>query len=177
MIIWKDIKNYEGYYQVSNDGRVKSLKYAKSNNKRELVQSLRNGYKCVTLAKNGKKENINVHRLIAETFIPNQDNKPEVDHINTIKTDNRVENLRWVDRTGNNNNELTKRKRSVTLTNRKDQSKKIYQIDLETGEIVKTWESTKDCEKNGYPARQYIRECCNGKRKTYKGYKWSYVPL
>lgn len=103
--VWKDIQGYEGLYQVSNLGRVKSLRRSKI---RKLYKDDK-GYFRVTLKKKGKSKNFQIHRLVATAFIPNPENKPEVDHINTIRTDNRVQNLRWVTSSENSNNPLTKK--------------------------------------------------------------------
>ena len=111
--IWKPIKDYEGLYEVSNLGRVKSLNYRGTRKERILKNTERsNGYLAIGLIKNGKTKMFRVHRLVAEAFIPNPENKPCVDHINTIRDDNRVENLRWVTYKENNNNPLTKKKYS-----------------------------------------------------------------
>lgn len=112
---WRDIVGYEGLYQVSNQGRVRSLdreviypdghiqKY-----KGKVIYGYKNdnGYIMVTL----KGKSYRVHRLVAEAFIPNPENKPDIDHINTIRTDNRVENLRWATRSENMKNTLTRQK-------------------------------------------------------------------
>ena len=114
--IWKDVKGYEGLYMVSNLGNVKSL----GNNKKRKEKMLKpckvnNGYLQITLYKNGEIKRIYVHKLVAEAFIPNPENKPEVDHINTIRDDNKVENLCWVTKKENMNNPLTKENMSKSL--------------------------------------------------------------
>ena len=110
---WKPIVGYEEEYMVSDMGRVKSLKY-KGGNKEKVLKSCKTsrGYVNVVLVKDGKHKSHSVHRLVAQTFIPNPHNKPYVDHINTIRHDNRVENLRWVTHTENCNNPKTKNKYS-----------------------------------------------------------------
>ena len=98
--VWKDIQGYECLYQVSNLGRVKSLRRSKI---RKLCKD-RGGYLCVSLKKHGTVKLCKVHRLVAIAFIPNPENKPQVDHINRIRNDNRVCNLRWVTNTENQYN-------------------------------------------------------------------------
>ena len=113
--IWKDVQGYEGLYQVSNLGRIKSLGRFVDKLKchywqEEKILKLRkrvDGYLNVILSKKGKTKTFSVHRLVAMTFISNPENKPEVDHINAIKTDNSVNNLRWASHKENMNNSLT----------------------------------------------------------------------
>lgn len=91
--IWRDIDGYEGFYQVSNLGNVRRLNKTKP--PRILKQSLCRLYLRVDLCRDGKRKSCSVHRLVAETFIPNPDNKPEVNHIDGDKLNNRAENLEW----------------------------------------------------------------------------------
>ena len=125
--IWKPIKDYEGLYEVSNLGRVKSLNYRKTG-KEKILKNIEcnNGYLKVGLIKFGKCKMCSIHRLVAEAFIPNPEDKPCIDHINTIKNDNRVENLRWVTHKENNNNPLTKKKYSENHREQAGENNPMY---------------------------------------------------
>lgn len=173
--IWKDIKGYEGLYQVSNFGNVKSVdRISKHSNgdltlKGKLLKSVKNsrGYLQVDLCKNGKIKKILIHRLVAQTFLPNPDNKPHIDHINTITTDNRVINLRWVTQKENINNPLTIDKKSKNL------SKPIIQFSKD-GKFIKKWDSALDAQRELGIKQSNICSCCKGKNKTTGGYIWRY---
>lgn len=112
---WKPIKGYEGLYEVSNLGNVRSVdRYVMNGNRYCLLKGkprkpyfISTGYLRVKLF-NGQGKKYLIHRLVAEAFIPNPKNLPCIDHINTIKTDNRAENLRWCSYKENSNNPLTK---------------------------------------------------------------------
>lgn len=177
MEIWRDIEGYEGKYQVSNEGRVKALALegmgiGRSQKEHILRQADLRGYKRVGLSKDGVVKWYSVHRLVAKAFIPNPNNYPVTDHINTIRDDNRVENLRWVTQKENNRNEITVSKHIGLLVNREDQSKKVYQYDLD-GNLVCVFPSISEAGRNGY-STQHISKCCNGVRKTHGGFLWSF---
>lgn len=105
---WRDIVGYEGKYQVSNLGNVKSLNYKRTGKEKILKYKTNNkGYRVVSLCKNGKQKTYTIHRLVAQAFLENYSNDLCVDHINTIRNDNHVENLRMCTRKENNNNPLT----------------------------------------------------------------------
>ena len=203
--IWKDIKGYEGLYQVSNLGRVKSLERYDSYNRKvdeKILKTKENlGYIYVNLHKNGIQKGYKVHRLVAEAFIPNPDNKPCVDHINTIKDDNRVDNLRWVTYEENMNNPTTKEKcseinKGKTLSEEHKNkisealkgennywygkfgaenlwSKSVVQLTLD-GELIKIWGGMREAEREEGFHHSRISECCRQLRDKYKGYKWMY---
>lgn len=105
---WRDVVGYEGKYQVSNLGRVRSLNYMRTGRVQNLrYKTNKYGYNTVTLLKNGKHKVLMVSRLVAQSFIPNVLNKPCIDHIDTNKQNNRVENLHWVTYSENMRNPLT----------------------------------------------------------------------
>lgn len=168
--IWKDIKGFEGHYMVSNLGRIKTLNYKRKKTEKILTTTINNGYPFIVLWNKDKGYGKKVHRLVAEAFIPNPENKPCVDHINTIRDDNRVENLRWCNHSENLSNSLTKEKRKNCRT-----CKPIKQLTQE-GFIVAIYNSLSEAsEKTGYN-KGNIGECANGKKyKTVGGYKWEYI--
>ena len=101
--IWKDIEGYEGLYQVSNLGRIKSLNYLNTGITKIMKQNLSGNYATIGLCKKGKVKTRYIHRLVAETFIPNTDNYLEVNHKDENKQNNRVDNLEWCTRKYNIN--------------------------------------------------------------------------
>lgn len=107
--IWRDVVGFEGLYRISSSGRV-------MNKRDKILKTFAQGeYDGVHLMKSGKRYNKKIHRLVAEAFLDNPEGKREVDHINTIKNDNRVENLRWVTPKENMNNSLTRKNLSVGI--------------------------------------------------------------
>ena len=206
---WGPVAGYEGFYEVSNLGNVRSKDrtrpvktrhggYAMRRDKGTNITPTGNGYGylIVGLRDSAGRKNRYVHRLVAETFLPNPDNKPEIDHINTDKTDNTVwlnedgsvnydkTNLRWVTRKGNMNNPLTKEKCSEThkgmeqLTTRggkHPKAKKVQQF-TKDGLFIKEWGTPKEASREmGFKSSVNIIGCCNGRQKTAYGFIWKYV--
>ena len=173
---WKDIKGFEGLYKISNFGNVKSLNYKRTKKERILTPgNIANGYLCVLLYKNGTRKTFTIHRLVAQTFIENPENLPQVNHIDEDKTNNRVENLEWCDIKYNNNYGTRLHKMICTQLNRKDLSKAVLQFDL-NGNFIKEYCSLRDAARslgNKYFC-SLISRCSNGIIKTAYGYKWKY---
>lgn len=191
MEIWKDVNDFEEIYQISNQGRVKSLRreIQRSNGSNYIKDESiltpfedRNGYMIVKLSNKGKRKNYKIHRLVATAFIENPFNKKCVDHINTVKKDNRVENLRWVTYSENNNNPITRKKNSESNKNKVisdysiekrkitrgdkykrgnfNKSKKVILIN--TGEV---FDCILDASDKYNVNNGDIGKCCNGKRE------------
>lgn len=183
--IWKDIKGSNNLYQISNLGRVKSMNYRNSGKEGFLsVYIMNTGYPATHLIIDGKEKTCLIHRLVAEAFIPNPENKPEVDHINCDRTDFRIENLKWVTSKENSNNPTTLKNHwslnggesyfKGKLGRLNILSKMVIQLDREY-HIVKIWDSLMDVHRElGFDCG-HISNCCLGKRKTHKGYIWMYL--
>jgi hypothetical protein len=176
--IWKDIKGYEGLYQVSNLGNVRSLDRLdgrgwKIRGRMLTPMKYKKGYLYVGLCKNNIRKCYKIHRLVAQTFIPNPDNKPEIDHINCCKTDNRVINLRFVTAKENNNNPLTLKHRSNCKKGTKNiRHRSVIQYDID-GNFIREWDTITDAEKT-LGITHKIHYVCQGKRRTCGGYIWKY---
>ena len=150
---WRDIKDFESLYQVSNYGRVK-------NNNYHIMRFGYNkkGYLQVCLVKNGKKYTKRIHRLVAIAFIPNPDNLPQVNHKDENKNNNCVSNLEWCNVSYNIDYSL---------------SKPIIQYDI-YGNFIKRWKSINDACRNLNYATTFISRCCSGKCKSAYNYVWKY---
>ncbi len=168
--VFKDIVGYEGQYQVSNLGRVKVLK----NNILMKPLLKRRGYFQVALFKNKQYKYFNIHRLVALTFIPNPENKPQVNHIDGNKQNNNVNNLEWVTCSENIKHAFKiglKESPMKGKTGFKSPcGRKVYCLELN-----KTFGSMAEAERITKVKYQNIYCACVGKCKTAGGYHWLYV--
>ena len=158
--IWKNIEGYEGEYQVSNTGKVRSLK----NNLILKQQCDRYGYFNVRLYKKTKGKTIRVHRLVAKAFIPNTSNLNVVNHIDENPQNNNVENLEWCTQKYNANYGNAQVKRLKTRT------KPLIAINTKTG-FIREFNCMNDAVREKFYYK-FIKQCLNGNKKFYKGFKW-----
>lgn len=194
--IWKPVKGYEGYYEISNFGRLKSLerKVRQGNHLRFVPEKIKkpqtsgDGYPAYTLCKDCKSHMIKIHLLIARAFIPNPENKGYIDHINTDKKDFSIGNLRWVTAKENANNPLTlqhcrentyikevSRRANITKIEKgcKNAPRKVYQFSKD-GVFIKEWFCPREVQKELGIFSSVIHKCCKGKQYSAGGYLWSY---
>lgn len=186
--IWIAIKGYEGYYEVSTLGNVRSVdKYIERNNgqiyfrKGKILKPRegKNGYYYVVLSKNNQQKTKKNHRLVAENFIPNYDNKPEVNHKSLIKSENFLDNLEWVTTSENVQHSFDfgdrtptkywQGKRGVDCYS----SKMVSQFDL-SGNFINKFGSTSEAKRITGINQGHISEVCRGERKSAGGYFWAY---
>ena len=152
----KDIKGYEGLYAITPEGEVWSYKRKKF----LVLIADKKGYLRVNLCKDGKVKHYRIHRLVAEAYIPNPDNLPQVNHKDENKANNCIQNLEWCDAKYNSN-----------YGTRNEKFKKpILRYDL-NGNFIKEWPSATDV---GKEANDNICKCLKGKQKSAYGYKWVY---
>lgn len=182
--IWKDIKGYEGLYQVSNIGNVKSVSRKKKSRwgsehlSKERLLTLSNtlyGYLRVTLYKKSNRKSFLVHRLVIENF-SNEIPKEAVNHINEIKTDNRVENLEYMTRAENNRHGTRGErisKSSKGTTNRREKQKVM--LSNKDGSFRVIYESLSEAHRRTKINRTSITRACQRKNGKAGGYYWQYV--
>ena len=172
--VWRDIKEYEGCYQVSDLGRVKSLNYLHTGKERVLVGIKdKYGYLSVSLCKDGKIKHYLLHRLVAQTFIPNPDNLPQINHKDEDKTNNAASNLEWCDRKYNNNYGTRNERVAKGLRNHPNKSKTVSQYTID-GTLVGSYPSTNEAERQTGYSNGNISACCRGKMKQAYGFVWKY---
>lgn len=173
METWQPVKGYENLYEVSNYGKIKSLnrlvngRWGKTNISEKILKEARdkNDYLIVTLCKNGRQKSAKIHRLVAQAFIPNPNNLPEINHKDENKQNNCVDNLEWCTHKYNNNYGTRLERLSKT------RGKKVNQYDLD-GNYIQTFYSVNYAEK--ITKIKHIYDCCNGKLKTAGKYVWRY---
>ena len=156
---YKDIPEFEGLYQISNLGNVKSLR---SN---IIMKPRKNnaGYYYIQFSVNQKKTKKFIHRLVAEVFIPNPANKKEVHHLDGNPENNKMTNLKWVEH-----------KDHTDLEHIPRATKPVIQYDL-NGNFIKFWNSQSEINRELNYNKGSISNCCNGKTKTAYGFKWQYA--
>ena len=166
---WKAIAGYEGLYQVSNLGRVKSLNYNHTGTERIIIsRKNRGGYLYV------KRKTITVHRLVATAFISNPHNLETINHKDEDKTNNTVSNLEWMSIKDNINYGTHNKRASETQINDKNKSKAVQMFDRQ-GNLLATFPSTHEAERVTGIDHSHISKCCNGKHKSTGGYIWRYI--
>jgi hypothetical protein len=174
---WKAIKGYEGIYEVSNLGRVRSLDrhrkaaYGKTAFIRGIEVAIRrnstNDYLIVCLSKDGKSIHALVHRLVAEAFVPNPNNLPQVNHKDEDKGNNRSDNLEWCDQYYNNHYGTAIARRSIT------RGRKVVQCDMDGNEIAR-YNSAREAERAIGKSQAAISRACTGEYKSAYGFLWRY---
>ena len=180
METWKSIEGHPGY-EISSYGRVKAkarqvvYKDGRIGNFKERIlktQITKKGYERVSLSSPSKekyKSSYQVHRLVAEAFVPNPENKPQVNHKDGNKLNNHYSNLEWVTNTENHEHKLEK-----GLFPSSHAPKRVGKFDLE-GNLLETFDSLYEAAKSMNARQWEVSRVANGKRKTFKGYVWSFV--
>lgn len=163
--IWKDIIGFEGHYQVSNKGKIRSIKNNKIKELKPYKEIKRCGYLSVYLRLPGQKFTKKVHRLVAEAFIPNPNGFPEVNHIDENKENNCVENLEWC--TGEYNLCYGTRLKRISESNKM----KVAQYSL-NGELLEVFNSQGEAAEKTNSTQGGISDCIRGRIKTHNGYVW-----
>jgi hypothetical protein len=171
---WRDAVGYEGYYQISSHGKVRSIS---SGNEMSIFSDNR-GYQRVALRKNGFQKKIRVHRLVCISFLPNPDNKPFVNHKDGNPSNNNIENLEWVTNSENVRHAYTvlgkngPNKGKFGKLNHK--SKAVKMIDY-AGNVIRIFDCVRDAARIGGFDNGCVSKCCNGKLKKHGGFIWEFA--
>lgn len=177
MEVWKEIEGTGGRYEVSNTGKVRSLNYKRTGMVRELKPSPDpKGYMKTMLLYGGKFKTVKIHRIAAETFIPNPEGKPQVNHIDGNKKNNGVDNLEWITNIDNAHHAIKKglfvnSYKATAIANNK-RKKPITAIDEEGNKIE--FESLSEASRQLKAGRRHIQQVLKGERKQTGGYKFMY---
>lgn len=172
---WASIEGYEGLYEVSADGRVRTVPHVTNGHtvrQRYLKIAAYNSqrYAAVRLYKDGKPKDYKVHRLVAKAFVPNPKNKPQVNHIDGNKLNNSASNLEWCTQAENNrhaiDNGLQRPEIAIDATR-----KAVLQIDKD-GNVIRRWRSMTDAANALGLQVSNISHCCKGRISSTGGYKW-----
>lgn len=172
---WKDIVGFEGLYQISNMGRVKSLNYRKTG-REKIRKACKNsdGYLYLCLYKNNKAKYYTIHILVAQAFIPNPYNLPQINHIDENKENNHVDNLEWITCKENINHGTHNKRSAENRRNDPKRSKPVIAIDKVTGLIVE-FPSAREAERVLRIDQSSITKCCKGRLKSTGGFAWYYA--
>lgn len=182
MEIWKPVKGYEGFYEVSNFGRIKNIAVFSHTagkvvmRKTPMVlkpETTYDGYKRVLLSLYGKKKKYSVHRIVAAAFIPNPNNYPEVNHKDEDTANNKADNLEWCTAKYNSNYGTLPQRISERCRNDTRLWKPVVQMTI-GGEFIKRYPSIKEASRTTGAPNEVITRVCKGKCKTSGGYKWAY---
>ena len=175
--IWKDIFGYEGKYQASTLGRIKTLKDNHGNDREKILKPYKNnnGYLQVYLYKNGNKKSYLVHRLVIESFMgkPLDKDYYSINHLDENKTNNNINNLQYCTHKYNCNYGTRNERATKSITNNIKKAKTVIGINKINGYIVE-YQSTREVERCLGINQTSISRCCNGKQKSAGGYRWFY---
>ena len=178
---WKDIEGFEGYYQVSNIGRIRSLdrevRHSKNGTltlKGKVLKGVmdKDGYLLVHLSKEGKKKMFKVHRLVYSAFNGEIPSRMQVNHIDEDKMNNKLENLNLMTCKENINFGTRTERAAKTNTNNPLRSKPVIALNADS-KIVFEFPSTKEAGRQGFD-QSHLSKCCRGEQKTHRGYRWKY---
>lgn len=189
--IWKNVQGYEGLYEVSNIGRIRSIPRKGSFKNKHILKQVKNrcGYLMVHLCKNNKGKTVAVHRIVATTFLKNSQNKRDVNHIDGNKENNSVLNLEWT--THKENMKHARKHKLIPIsdkvieqgrtigkkygkTNGRKRAKKVIQYN-KSNEVLNIWDSLTEASKNVKISISEISRCCNNKKEYAGGYKWNFI--